>query len=505
MIPRIAGRGYSFKGAGLYYLHDKEASTHERVSWTQVRNMPVSDPEAAMNWMAYTSINANKIKQEAGIKLTGRKRERGTVYTFSLSWSPEENPDRERMIKAADETLEVLGLQDHQTVLVAHNDTDHSHVHIITNLVNPNDGRVHDPDWGSKFKLSDWALEYEQQDDSKLYCHQRLENKQERDLGKVTRYQEPRHHLKEKVQDLYNSSDSGRAFSAALQEQGFSLAKGNRRRFVLVDDKGKVYSLSRQLNKDQRKDHLQKLSDLKNKDLPLAKTLVEERQQQSRLDKTNDNKESNKKTEKPPLSMETIFRDNAKDKEPEIFDRDAYETEWQQNIVDEAIQVDREKLEQYSENHKNKPTNKDVTENYDTSHLQKLDQEMAWSKKEHRKRVDFEEQMERLYQLKAMVKQLEQFDEQIENKSGLWDIFRGKKKELEQYRDNLEKELAHVDQVISGYRVKLEREIEEAKTAHFKDLEQSKDYNKELQYNHNQDSKVRNQAHNENRNFTLDR
>lgn len=34
MVPRIAKRRQSFKGAGLYYLHDKGAMTAERVTWT---------------------------------------------------------------------------------------------------------------------------------------------------------------------------------------------------------------------------------------------------------------------------------------------------------------------------------------------------------------------------------------------------------------------------------------------------------------------------------------
>ncbi|MCB0539844.1 MAG: relaxase/mobilization nuclease domain-containing protein, partial [Bacteroidetes bacterium] len=130
MIARIAGRGHSFKGAGMYYLHDKESLTTERVAWTQIRNIPVNDnANAAINWMSYTAMNAERLKQESGIPMTGRKREKGVVYTFSLSWSPDENPDRERMEKAANETLEVLGLQDHQSIIIAHNDTKHPHVH----------------------------------------------------------------------------------------------------------------------------------------------------------------------------------------------------------------------------------------------------------------------------------------------------------------------------------------------------------------------------------------
>ncbi len=43
MIPRIADRGHSFKGAGLYYLHDKKAKTKERVAWTHTHNVGTND------------------------------------------------------------------------------------------------------------------------------------------------------------------------------------------------------------------------------------------------------------------------------------------------------------------------------------------------------------------------------------------------------------------------------------------------------------------------------
>ena len=48
MVPRIAQRGYSFKGAGLYYLHDKGAMTSERVGITLALNVTSRTPEGAL-------------------------------------------------------------------------------------------------------------------------------------------------------------------------------------------------------------------------------------------------------------------------------------------------------------------------------------------------------------------------------------------------------------------------------------------------------------------------
>ena len=50
---------------------------------------------------------------------------------------------------------------------------------------------------------------------------------------------------KERFQNAWAISDSRQALSNALQEQGYVLAKGDRRGFVAVDHDGEVYSLSR--------------------------------------------------------------------------------------------------------------------------------------------------------------------------------------------------------------------------------------------------------------------
>lgn len=54
--------------------------------------------------------------------------------------------------------------------------------------------------------------------------------------------------IKQLVQDCWSRSDSAAAFQGALQEHGFTLARGDRRGFVLVDYDGSVHSLSRTLN-----------------------------------------------------------------------------------------------------------------------------------------------------------------------------------------------------------------------------------------------------------------
>ena len=93
-----------------YYLHDKRLpgdaahpTTSERVVWTEIRNLPVEDPHFATRLMITTASQADKLKQRAGIKATGRRSTKA-VYAFSLSWHPDEAAglDKSEMIRAAD-------------------------------------------------------------------------------------------------------------------------------------------------------------------------------------------------------------------------------------------------------------------------------------------------------------------------------------------------------------------------------------------------------------------
>jgi len=180
MVPKIAKRGASFKGAAAYYLHDKGAATSQRVAFCMTENLPVAEPELAWRWMAYTAKHAGILKTDAGVAATGRKAAK-PVYTLSLSWSPEESPDRAEMIRAAQSALKALGLDKHQTLLVAHNDEPHPHIHALVNLVDPDTGKVRDPGLDRR-KLSRWAEDYEKAQ-GQIRCEQRVENNARRDRG----------------------------------------------------------------------------------------------------------------------------------------------------------------------------------------------------------------------------------------------------------------------------------------------------------------------------------
>ena len=178
MIVRIHSSGKSFSGTAAYLTHDPEAQTDERVAWTHTLNLANDHVPSAVDEMLWTARNAELLKQEAGIRAGGRATE-NPVKHLSLNWSPEDNPTREHMIETTEEFLRTMRWQEHQALLVAHDDKDYAHVHVMLNVVHPETGLRLDDNFDHR-RAQAWALKYEQEQ-GRVYCEQRLKNPEERE------------------------------------------------------------------------------------------------------------------------------------------------------------------------------------------------------------------------------------------------------------------------------------------------------------------------------------
>ncbi|WP_244832494.1 relaxase/mobilization nuclease domain-containing protein [Caballeronia sp. TF1N1] len=172
MIPHTnSGRG--FVGLVRYLMHDKGATTTDRVDHIHTENIVGGTARAALSEMLWTFKRQRELKISAGVKLTGRKLEK-PVYHLSLSWHPSENPSHAQMVQAARDALAVQGLQDHQVLMVIHNDTDHRHIHLMVNRVHPLTGVAATLSLDHQ-KFSRWAERYEKEH-GKVWCQQRVQN-----------------------------------------------------------------------------------------------------------------------------------------------------------------------------------------------------------------------------------------------------------------------------------------------------------------------------------------
>ncbi len=215
MIPKLHKKGTSFRGAALYLLHDKEASTSERVASTETRNLATKNPEAAWRVMAATALDQARLKSEAGIKTTGRK-SKDSVLHLTLSWHPDEAEEltRDEMNAAADGALKALKAEGHQALYVIHDDEPQPHIHIVVNRISPTDGRMLSSS-KEKLALSKWAQAYEKERGT-IYCEDRVLNNAARARGQYVRGQKdvPRH-----IFELQASNDNEPWVVKLRQEQ----------------------------------------------------------------------------------------------------------------------------------------------------------------------------------------------------------------------------------------------------------------------------------------------
>lgn len=237
MIVKVTTGGCSFKGAFQCYLHDKGADTCKRIAWVQTQNLCTDDPAKAWKHMAYTARAQERLKEASGQSRAGRKLEK-PVFAFSLAWHPEQSPNREHKLETARAAIRMLGLDEHEAVIVAHRDEPQKHVHVIVNRVHPITGLAGDIR-NSKRKFSDFSREYERTH-GKIYCAQREANYRERQNGRATRYCDP------VIVEAWETTRTGPALIAALKAKGYSLEEG-RKRLIIVDPHGKAHNPTRHL------------------------------------------------------------------------------------------------------------------------------------------------------------------------------------------------------------------------------------------------------------------
>lgn len=176
MTPVEIGQGKSFKGLAAYLLHDpriegEQARTStERVGWVQSYNLDGVGGEGAWRMMAATAMSANALKEAAGIKKG--KPTVNTVFHFSINFNPADRPSEEIERRAVEGALKAIGLDEYQALAVRHTDHERSHVHVMVNLIHPENGMsaaskqqggAPSPLSNSQRKLSSWAAKFERE------------------------------------------------------------------------------------------------------------------------------------------------------------------------------------------------------------------------------------------------------------------------------------------------------------------------------------------------------
>ena len=173
-------------------------------------------------------------------------------YLFSLSLSPPSNASVpveafEDAIAAAEKKL---GLTGQPRAIVFHEKNGRSHAHCVWSRIDA--GKMRAINIAHyKRKLGDVSRslylthDWDMPDGFRDAAKRDPQNYSREEAGQAKREERDPKALKATFRRCWEASDSRVAFAAALKDQGYLLARGDRRGFVAVDADGKIWSLSR--------------------------------------------------------------------------------------------------------------------------------------------------------------------------------------------------------------------------------------------------------------------
>ena len=228
-------KGSQRAGGSQLALHLLKTDENEHVEVHEVSGFMSDTPMEAFN-EAYAISRGTKCKQ----------------FLFSLSLSP---PEKESVPidvfeKAISDIENKLGFSGQPRVIVFHEKEGRRHAHCVWSRIDAEKMKaIH----MSHFKLKLRDISRELYLEHGWQMPRGLVNSEERNPLNFTQAewqqakrikQDPRA-IKEAFQDCWAISDSRTAFTNALEERGYYLAKGDRRGFIAVDWRGEVYAISR--------------------------------------------------------------------------------------------------------------------------------------------------------------------------------------------------------------------------------------------------------------------
>lgn len=433
MVPKVAARGRSFAGAIRYYNHDPEAQTRARVVFAETLNLRTDDPDRAAELMAWTAGHCAELKAQAGVKATGRKPEK-PVYAFSLSWGREETPDPAHMRVQGRGALEALGLSGHEAVLIGHRDREHPHIHVIVNLVHPETGKTANV-YRDRLTLSKWAEAYEREHQN-ILCPRRVENNAERARGSFVKQRDA------VIQSAWEQSDNGRSFIRALAEQGYVLARGDRRDFVVIDPHGRTINPARQIAGVKVKDIRARLADLDAAALPGAQEARKRQEERLYFDREAWGRTQDEKNIEAAIAAERQGQDQTR--------RTEGRESGAQGSGRQAARTARQTQAQA------RPYR---------SYAQELDARRALEAEQQRRRDELKENLTRTYRRGELEKQLNAARAQAERSDSFWGRLTGRQQRAQEAAEALRLNLENIRQREAEQIQVLERRFQEERQA----------------------------------------
>jgi hypothetical protein len=255
-------KGKSRAGPSQLARHLGRADTNERVEILQLDSAGTTE-QAFRDWQTYTLATKGKLG----------------LYHANIDPDTKYAMTRNQWLRAVEVLEEELGLQGQPRAIVMHEKNGREHIHVVWARTDMD-----------TMKLRSDSMNYQAHERASLRLEQEFGHehvpgkhaKRDREAQPEFPTAEAQHdewqqgerggmnhrERKAQVKGLYEASDTGPAFKAALEDAGYVLARGDRRDFVILDTDAKVHSLGRQLPGVTAKDLRAFMADIDPDSLP---------------------------------------------------------------------------------------------------------------------------------------------------------------------------------------------------------------------------------------------
>ena len=257
MVIKGSARGGPAKLAD----HLKRTDTNEKMRVTEIRGVAAKDIDGALREMDALGAGLNTPR---------------TLYHASINTPAHERMTPEQKAAAIDRLEERLGLSGQPRVVVEHTKKDRDHIHIVWSRTDLDHMRAIRCDHNYRTHET-VARELERE-----FGHARVQGAHAERDGKARPDRTPGHdemqqaersgmtpqQAKAWVTKTWRATDSGKAFKSAIEGQGWILARGDRRDFVLLDPAGNVHGLTRRVEGATAADIRARMADVDREALP---------------------------------------------------------------------------------------------------------------------------------------------------------------------------------------------------------------------------------------------
>jgi hypothetical protein len=286
-------KGKSRAGPSQLARHLGRADTNERVEILQLDSAGTTE-QAFLDWQTYTLATKGKLG----------------LYHANIDPDAKYDMTLEQWLRAVEVLEEELGLQGQPRAIVMHEKNGREHIHVVWARTDMD-----------SMKLRSDSMNYQAHERASLRLEQEFGHehvpgkhaKRDREAQPEFPTAEAQHdewqqgerggmnhrERKAQVKGLYEASDTGPAFKAALEDAGYVLARGDRRDFVILDTDAKVHSLGRQLPGVTAKDLRAFMADIDPDSLPSVSDARAAMRENARAEPTPDRPQPDPPAQEP--------------------------------------------------------------------------------------------------------------------------------------------------------------------------------------------------------------